>query len=251
VGVSETAGAVAVPVPVSVTDWGDPAALSVTASVAANAPVANGLKATETVQEAPAASDEVHVVAVLRKSVGLVPATAMLVMASAAVPLFLTVTTCAAVSAPSGVEAKAMLVGVSVTPGAEAETAVPVSVADWEPVPALSVTVNVPVSVPKAIGWKLMVTVQEAPAAKGVVGQFLLAGKEPPSVPPSAKPVKVTAAVPVFLMVITSVVGSVVLITVVPGKVTAVGESVIAGVPVVLGHAFTRLATLSVPSPVV
>jgi hypothetical protein len=59
VGVRVTAGWV--PVPLSATECGLPAALSVTVTEAVLLPVAEGVKVTEIVQDAPAASEAGHV----------------------------------------------------------------------------------------------------------------------------------------------------------------------------------------------
>ena len=57
------------------------------------------------------------------------------------------------------------------------------------------------------------------------------------------------AAVPVFLMVTVSTV-ELVVPTVVDGKVTAVGERVMAGEPTTEDQLFTRLVALTEPRPV-
>ena len=94
VGDNVTAGAVAaVPVPVNLTDWGEPEALSATERAAVKAPAAAGLNSTETVQLAPAAREVPQVVADLTNEPALVPVMVSEVRANAAVPEFLTVTT--------------------------------------------------------------------------------------------------------------------------------------------------------------
>jgi len=167
VGESETVkvGAAA-PVPESATVCGVPVALSATDSVAFNAPAAAGLNSTETVQLAPAASDVPQVVADLRNEVGLVPVMVSEESVTAPVPVFLTVTTCAAVVDPTVVEAKVRLAGERETVKVEAAAPVPVMVADWVPVPALSRTSRVAVRVPAAAGVKEISTAQEAPTAR-------------------------------------------------------------------------------------
>ena len=86
------------PVPLNATDCGLPLALSLILILAVRVPVAVGVKVTLSVHEAPAAS-----VLGLRgqalvcpKSVALVPVTLILPMVRSAVPLFLSVTVCAA-----------------------------------------------------------------------------------------------------------------------------------------------------------
>ena len=128
VGLRDTAGAVAlVPVPLSFTLCGDPDALSAIDNAAVSAPAAAGLNSTEIVQLALAASELPHVVADFTNELALVPVIVSDVSVSAAVPEFFNVTTCAAVVAPTVVEAKVRLVGDSVTAGAVALVPVPVS----------------------------------------------------------------------------------------------------------------------------
>ena len=100
VGESVTAGAV--PVPVAVSVCGLPAALSVMVSVALRAPAAVGLKVTLKVQLAPAASvaGSVPQVFVWAKSPAFAPPMVMLLMVSVPVPGFVSVTFCAALVVP-------------------------------------------------------------------------------------------------------------------------------------------------------
>jgi hypothetical protein len=92
-GVSEATGAGgAVPVPLRATVCGEPDALSVTVNVAAKLATEAGVKMTEMEQLAPAAS-ELPQVLVWLKSAGFAPPMVMLVMASAALPVFLSVAT--------------------------------------------------------------------------------------------------------------------------------------------------------------
>lgn len=90
------------PVPVSATFCGLSAALSVNVTAAARAPPAVGLNVTVIVQFALAASDAPQVF-VDRKSPGFVPVSVMLVIVSAAPPLFVTVTICEALDEPETV----------------------------------------------------------------------------------------------------------------------------------------------------
>ncbi len=119
VGVSVSVGVVtATPVPLSATSCGEPLALSAIASEAVAAPPADGLNSTETVQLAPTAIAAVpHVFAEMRKELALVPVSVIEVSDKAAVPVFFTVTICAAVVLPTFVDAKVSEVGVSVTAG--------------------------------------------------------------------------------------------------------------------------------------
>jgi hypothetical protein len=106
----------------------------------------------------------------------------MLLRLSAAVPVLLRVTTWAALVDPTNWPAKVRLPGATPAIGA---TAVPVKLTDCvlaaAPV-AFSVTERVPVRVPVAVGLKLTVMVQLAPAAKEVP-HILLSAKSPPLVP--------------------------------------------------------------------
>jgi len=118
-GVRVAVGGAAAPVPVKGTFCGEPVALSATFRVAVNVPVAFGLKVTEIVQELPAANVDVQVVEALNE-VELVPENVMppLEIARAAEPVFLSVTTWAALLAPSEVLAKVSVAGVRDTAGA-------------------------------------------------------------------------------------------------------------------------------------
>jgi len=92
-GVSETAGVgAAVPVPVSATVCGEPAALSATETVAAKLVAEAGVKVTEMEQLAPAASVEPQAL-VCAKSLGLGPPMLMPLIFSTALPVFLSVAT--------------------------------------------------------------------------------------------------------------------------------------------------------------
>ena len=90
----------AAPVPVRLTIWGLPVALSVIVSEAARLPVAEGVKVTLKVQWLPVAS-EVAQVLVGTKSLALVPVTATLVRLRAASPVLFKVTLCASLTTPT------------------------------------------------------------------------------------------------------------------------------------------------------
>lgn len=108
-----TVGAVttgAVPVPVSETDCGEPAALSIMASVPRLVPIAVGVNVTEIVQLAPAATLAPQVF-VSAKS----PEAAIEVIFKAAASELVSITVCAVLVVPSVCEAKVRLAGVSVT----------------------------------------------------------------------------------------------------------------------------------------
>jgi hypothetical protein len=107
------------PVPLRLTDCGDPAALSVTVNDAVSAPVFVGLNLTEIVQLAPAATVAPQVV-VSEKEDAFVPLILMPpdLISKVALPVFLSVTTLAAVVVPTFVVANFREVGVSETTGA-------------------------------------------------------------------------------------------------------------------------------------
>jgi len=102
-----------VPVPFRLTMCGLPAASSVIVTAPVRIPVAVGVNLTLILQLDPAVSDEPHVV-VSEKS----PLTAMLVIFSAAVPVFFNVTLCDALVVPTLREPKLKLVGERLTTGA-------------------------------------------------------------------------------------------------------------------------------------
>ncbi len=173
VGESVTAGAGVpelAPVPFRATVWGDPAALSVIVSVPARFPVAVGIKVTATVQVAPAAT-LVPQLLVWAKS----PEAAIEVMASAAVPVLLTVTACAVLVVPVVWDAKVRLVGESVTAGAGVPELAPVPLRPTvcgDPV-ALSVIVNVPPRVPVPVGENVT-EIEHCALAATLVPQLLV-----------------------------------------------------------------------------
>ena len=88
-----------VPVPLSAADCGEPEALSVTVIAAASAPANCGVKVTETMQLALAAS-AVPQVLVWLNALALTPVMAMLLTVSAAVPGLESVIVCAAEVVP-------------------------------------------------------------------------------------------------------------------------------------------------------
>jgi hypothetical protein len=80
-----------VPVPVRLTLWGLPVALSVRVTAALRVPPTPGVKVRLTVQLAPAATPDPQVL-VWAKSPGLAPVSAMLVRVKAALPVLFRVT---------------------------------------------------------------------------------------------------------------------------------------------------------------
>ena len=118
VGESVAVAVTAVPVPFSATVCGEPLALSAIERDAASEPATVGLNSTETVQLAPAARLPAQVVADFTNEVAFVPVIVSDVIETAVVPVFLMVTACAAVVAPTLVDANVRLVGDTLTLGA-------------------------------------------------------------------------------------------------------------------------------------
>jgi hypothetical protein len=119
VGVRSATGAFAVPVPVSVANCGV-GSVSVKTSLADSADATEGVKATLTVHEAPAARLAPHVPpGTIAKSVpaagGVIATTATLVIASAVELLFVKVTVCDAVVAPTSCVPKSTFAGDTTT----------------------------------------------------------------------------------------------------------------------------------------
>jgi hypothetical protein len=121
VGLSDACGTPP-PMPESVKEWGDPAALSVIVIEAVRLPAAVGVKVTEMLQLPPAATLAPHVL-VCPKSPLLAPVTAMLEMVSAALPGLLKVTLCAVLELPTFCEANARLAGLREAWGAVGDPA--------------------------------------------------------------------------------------------------------------------------------
>ncbi len=155
-----TGTAVATAVPVSETAWGLEAALSVSVIAPVGVPEAVGLKVTETVQLAFAArlAPQLFVSAKL-------PEAAMLLNVSAAVPVLLSVTDCAALVFPTVWLANVKLAGDKPTTGTAA-TAVPVTAILVGVFEALLAMAIVPASEPAAAGAKLTVSVADCPGLR-------------------------------------------------------------------------------------
>jgi len=184
----------AVPVPERVTGCGEPDALSVTVSVALKLAADTGVKVTEIVQLAPAASELPHVL-VWAKLAGFVPPIAMPVIVNAALPLLVSVTAVGALVAPVVSLAKATEAGASVATGAGGTVPVPVSaVVRGEPL-ALSVTVSVALKLAADAGLKVTEIVQLAPAARELP-QVLVWAKLVELAPPMVIPVIDNGALP-------------------------------------------------------
>lgn len=167
--------------------------MSVTANEAVSVPAAVGLNSTETVQLAPAASEAPQVVADFTNDVAFVPVMVSDVSDNVAVPEFLIVTACAAVVAPTAVEAKVSDVGDRVT--AAVLVAVPLTATVC--VPAPSITFSFAVKEPATAGLNDIVTVQLAPAASvAPTGQVVVSENELALVPLKLTLAKLTAAFP-------------------------------------------------------
>src|SRR5260370_24077594 len=166
--VSPKSGGGFVPVPVSPTVCVGGVALSVMVKVPARAPVAVGVNVTLILQFAPAAS--IGIAGLIGQAVAPVlvhaksPDAAMEVIVRGPVPVFVSVTVCAALVVFSSWLAKVRLVGASTTAGA-GFAPVPVSAMFCGLVLSPSVRTSVAVSAAATDGLHVTLTVQEAPAA--------------------------------------------------------------------------------------
>jgi hypothetical protein len=179
-----------VAVPLKATDCGEPLALSVIVSVPVRLPAVVGVKVTEMVQFAPAAT-ELPQVCVSAKS----PDAAIEVIESAAVPGLVRIVVCAALVVPVVCDVKVRADGESIIPGVGA-IPVPFNTTIWGELGALSVMVTVPVRLPAAVGVNVTEMVQFAPAAT-LVPQVWVCAKSPDI----AIEVTVKAVVPEFVSV--------------------------------------------------
>ena len=136
---------------------GLPAALSVIVTAPVRVPVAVGVNLTLILQLDPTVTDEPHVL-VREKS----PLAAMLLIFSAAVPVFLNVTLCEGLVVPTVCEPKLKLVDDRLTTGS---VPMPVRLTVCGLPVALSVTVIVPGWLPVAVGVKVTLMEQFAAAA--------------------------------------------------------------------------------------
>ena len=184
--------------PVNATARGLSLALSVKVNVPLRAPTPPGVKVTETEHEPDGAtSAPVQVSALLAKSELWVPPSATLLTVSVAVPLFITVTVCAALIMFTGSFPKLTLEPDSVTAGA---VPVPVRATVCVLLDAplsLSVMVSMAVRVPVAVGVKITSMRHEPPAATDVP-QVFVSAKFPALVPLSVMVATESNAVPVF-----------------------------------------------------
>ena len=196
VGEMLTAGAV--PVPVRLTLWGLPVALSVTVRAVLRVPLAAGVKVTLIVQLAPAAT-ELPQLLVCAKSPGFVPVSARLVTLKAVLPEFVKVTAWAVLVVPTEWLPKARLVEERLTTAA-ALVPVPERVAAWGLPLTLSVMDSEAVRLPLAAGLNVTLTEQLALAASELP-QVLVWVKSLALAPVSAMLVMLIAALPVLFRV--------------------------------------------------
>jgi hypothetical protein len=232
------------PVPVRETVCGLPVALSVIETFAVRVPAAVGVKVTLIVQLALAFTLPPQVL-VSAKSPLLVPVIAMLVRESAAEPLLVSVTFCAALVVFTVWLAKVRLAGDSVTAGVPPALA-PVPVRETVcglPV-ALSVIETFAVREPAAVGVNVKLTVQLA-LAFTLPPQVLVSAKSPLLVPVIAILERESAAVP--LLVSVTFCATLVVFTVWLAKVRLVGDKVTAGVPPALAPVPVRETVCGLP----
>src|SRR5438094_1628059 len=168
------------PVPDSTVALHDALPISVTVNVALREPVAVGVKVTLMVQVPLAAKVEGlrGQLLVCPKSPGFVPVKAMLVILSAVLLGFERVTALAALGVPTFWFPKS---GTGDGERTGSDTPVPDTPAVWGLLLALSVTVNVALRDPMAVGVKVTLMVQVPLAAKveGLMGQLLVCPKSP------------------------------------------------------------------------
>ena len=168
------------PVPDRATACGLLVAESVKVRVAVRVPDAVGLKTTVAEQPAPAPRLAVQVVPEMVKSAASAPVMAIPLMVIAVVRPLLSVADCDALLAPTTVEAKDRLAGLTVTVPAAPR---PVKATVCGLLPSESLKLSVAVRVPVAVGPNRIFAVQLAPAAS-VVPQVLLKIEKSPGLAP-------------------------------------------------------------------
>jgi hypothetical protein len=161
---------VLVPVPLTATVWGLPAALSKMFSVAVREPVVVGEKVTLMVQLAPAFTLDPHVF-VSAKSLES-PGNSKLVISNVPLPLLVKLMVCAVPIVEISCAGKMRLVGERVTAGAVTTSPIPVSATVCGLAGALSVKASRALRVPPAVGVNVTATVQLAPGARLVPQGF-------------------------------------------------------------------------------
>jgi len=173
---------------------GLPLAVSMTLSVAARGPVADGVNITPIVQVAPAASELPQVVT-SAKSPELVPAIASPEMPKEVLLLLLTVIVWSALEVATGWLPKERLAGERPIPAGAAP--VPERATLWGLPLALSLTLTDAVRVPLAVGVKVTLIVHVFPAATELP-QVLIWAKSPALVPVIVILVMLKGALPVL-----------------------------------------------------
>src|SRR2546427_1397287 len=153
-----------VPIPVRAIACGAPGALSAMVMAPFRVPVAVGVKMTLMVQLAPAAT-LVPFLQVVPAAGAKSPLGSTLVMVSMTVPPFVSVTTWVGLVVLRGWLPKLKFAVDRLTAGPEG-VPVPIKLITWGLPPASSVMVMAPARVPMAVGAKLMLIVQLAPAAR-------------------------------------------------------------------------------------
>jgi hypothetical protein len=176
------------PVPFNATTCGLPNALSVTVTDPVREPMPVGEKVTESEQLAAAASDAPQVFVSPKSPLALIEA-----IVNELVPLFISVTGCAALIVPTTCELNCKLPGESVATG---PLPVPVSGTICGELPTLSVMVNCPLRAPEATGVKTTAMVQAEFA--GTLGVHVLVCEKSPVV---AMLLKTSGPLPPFVTV--------------------------------------------------
>jgi hypothetical protein len=191
-------------------------------------PPAAGVNVTEIVQLPPVATLLPQLL-VWAKSPGFVPPITMLEIVNGPVPVLLRFTDCALVVVPRLVTANVKLLGDATATGTpspvplrEAVCVVPATL------PELSVTVNVAVRFPGAVGSNVMEIVQ-LPLAATVLPQVLVCPKSPALAPPMAMLAIVNGPVPEFVKLTVCAVA--VTPTLVSVNATTVGDNAAVGSP--------------------
>ncbi len=184
----------AVPIPVRDAVCGLPEALSMTVMLAWRVPAAAGVNSTLIEQLVPSAREDPQVL-VWAKSPLFVPVTPIELMVNVALPVLLRVSTLSGPLVPTGSLAKVILVGDNDATGA---MPVPMSGTVCGLPEALSLTVTLAVRMPDAVGAKIVLMEQDAPAATDAP-QLLVCEKSPGLVPPSVMLLMVSTAPPVLV----------------------------------------------------
>ena len=152
------------------------------------------MKVTLIAQLAPAARDAPQLL-VCAKAAGLAPAIPILVIESAAVPVFFSVETCAGLVPPTPMLPKLSDPGVSTATGAGAAVPEPLSTTVCGEPLALSVTARAALKLATDVGANVMEMLQLAPAASDAP-QVLVCAKLPAFAPVRAMSVMDRAAAP-------------------------------------------------------